>query len=111
MTLIEIRIYAKSAEKKPFLDWLRKLDSKWRYQVRMRLDRISAGHLGDCKPVSGAKGVFELRLHQGPGYRVYFAKEGKAIVLLLCAGDKSTQKKDIELASKFWEDYRSEGQK
>jgi putative addiction module killer protein len=51
--------------------------------------------------------VFELRIHLGAGYRIYYGKDGKDIVLLLCGGDKSTQSKDIKKAKFFWEDYKN----
>jgi putative addiction module killer protein len=50
-------------------------------------------------------GVYELRIHFGPGFRVYFGLDGESIILLLCGGDKSTQKKDIEAAHKHWKEY------
>jgi putative addiction module killer protein len=50
--------------------------------------------------------VFELRIFEGKGYRVYFAREGQAVVILLCGGDKSTQSRDIELAKTYWQEYR-----
>ena len=52
------------------------------------------------------EGVFELRIFEGKGYRVYFAREGKSIVMLLCGGDKSAQSRDIELAKRYWRKYR-----
>jgi putative addiction module killer protein len=65
-------------------------------RISARIDRLATGNLGDVEPVG--MGVSELRIHYGPGYRVYFTRQGKAIVLLLCGGDKSTQKQDIEQA-------------
>jgi putative addiction module killer protein len=58
-------------------------------RIYMRLDRMAAGNPGDVKPVG--EGVYELRIDHGPGYRVYFAKEGEIVILLLLGGDKSTQ--------------------
>lgn len=54
------------------------------------------------------EGVQELRIHFGPGFRVYFGREGDAVVILLCGGDKSTQARDIERAQDYWCDYRSQ---
>jgi len=65
---------------------------------------MSLGNFGDCKPVSG--GVRELRVDHGPGYRVYYAMEGKQVVLLLCGGDKRRQSADIRRALTFWNDYK-----
>lgn len=61
------------------------------------------GNFGDTKPVG--EGVSELRINEGKGYRVYFGRKGKEIVLLLCGGDKSTQQSDIKLAKKYWRKY------
>ena len=71
--------------------------------IASRLDRLAQGHAGDVKPVG--EGISELRIHYGPGYRVYFQKRGSAIIVLLCAGDKGSQAKDIETAkhlAKAW---------
>ncbi len=61
------------------------------------------GNLGDCSVVGA--GVYEMRIHFGPGYRVYFGQEGTHIIVLLCGGDKSTQAKDIKRAQEYWADY------
>jgi len=67
-----------------------------------RLDRLAYGHAGDAEPVG--EGISELRIHYGPGYRVYFRKRGDSLVILLCGGDKSTQAKDIRTAKRLAED-------
>jgi putative addiction module killer protein len=72
--------------------------------VRVRLDRLRLGNMGDCKPVGS--GVQELRIDFGPGYRVYLGQDGKNLILLLCGGDKSTQAKDIQAAHEYWTDYK-----
>ena len=64
-----------------------------------RLFRLANGLLGDVAPVG--EGVSELRIHYGPGYRIYFQQRNEELILLLCAGDKSSQRKDIELAKKI----------
>ena len=71
--------------------------------MRVRINRIRLGNWGDCKSVGG--GVSELRISYGPGYRVYFGKQGNTVVVLLCAGDKRTQTRDIEAAQARWQDY------
>ena len=63
---------------------------------------------GDCQPVGG--GVFELRLHFGPGYRIYFGQIDNRLVLLLCGGKKASQTRDIELATSYWREYRESHQ-
>lgn len=77
--------------------WLQALtDSSARAQILARLARLAAGHVGDWRAVG--RGVRELRIHYGPGYRVYFVQVGARIVLLLAGGDKSSQKRDIARA-------------
>jgi len=66
---------------------------------------VRLGNFGDCKSLGD--GVFELRMTFGPGYRVYFGREGEQVIVLLCGGDKSTQDKDIGRAKAAWTDYRS----
>ena len=67
------------------------------------LVRVSDGILGDTKHVG--EGVYELRLHTGPGYRIYFGREGDELVILLIGGDKSSQQRDIQRAQRFWRAY------
>jgi len=69
----------------------------------MRLRRIEQGNYGDCKHIQN--GLFELRFFFGPGYRIYFGEDGNTLVILLCGGDKSSQKKDILKAIKYWNEY------
>ena len=100
-----LRNYTTLAGEIPFLKWLNKLkDSVTRLRIRHRLDRLELGNLGDCQSVGD--GVFELRLFFGSGYRIYFAEQDETIVILLCAGDKSTQKKDIKIAKSYWQELK-----
>lgn len=86
-------------------EWLRDLrDRLAAARIVARLDRVAAGNLGDWKPVRN--GVCELRIHHGPGYRVYFVRTGEVFVLLLCGGDKDTQDKDIERAIEYLKDFK-----
>ena len=101
---IKIEIYETNKSVCPFLKWESKLDVKLRAQIRARLNRLRLGNIGDSKPVK--KGVKELRIHSGPGYRVYFGVSGKMVVLLLCGGDKGSQSRDIDKAVEYWEDYK-----
>lgn len=83
-----------------FVEWLDNLrDSRARTRIIARLDRMEMGNFGDVRPVGG--GVNELRIHYGPGYRVYFVRHGPAVVILLCGGDKRTQHADIAKAKKL----------
>jgi putative addiction module killer protein len=83
-----------------FQNWfaqLRDVEAKARITVRIR--RISLGNLGDAKPVGS--GINELRIHHGPGYRIYFVRRGSELVILLCGGDKSGQSRDIARAKEL----------
>jgi putative addiction module killer protein len=71
-------------------------DQVGKARIALRLDRAAKGNFGDCEPVG--EGVSEMRIHYGPGYRVYFTRCGAMIYLLLLGGDKSTQKRDIKRA-------------
>ena len=100
-----IEIYQTQDKQEPFTKWLRSLhDQKTRDRIRKRLDRLEDGNFGDCAFVGG--GVFELRLHFGPGYRVYFGEVDNTIVLLLCGGDKASQTRDIQRAKTYWQEYK-----
>lgn len=89
----------------PFRNWIRDIkDDKTRARIRIRLNRIRLGNFGDCKSVG--KGVNELRISFGAGYRVYYGKSRNDIVILLCGGDKGTQSKDIKIAQKYWSEYK-----
>jgi len=80
-----------------FSDWMVGLrDHRARAKIAARIDRPALRNPGDVEPVG--EGISELRIHYGPGYRVYFVSRGKTLVVLLCGGDKSTQSKDIKTA-------------
>ncbi|MGF1604668.1 MAG: type II toxin-antitoxin system RelE/ParE family toxin [Thermosynechococcaceae cyanobacterium] len=100
----QILIYADAAGQEPFSQWLESLrDVVGRKRILSRLRRIEQGNDGDCKAFGS--GVYELRLFFGPGYRVYFGKNGPTLVILLCGGDKSTQDRDIATAQSYWKEY------
>lgn len=84
----------RTAEFDRWLDGLK--DRLAKSSVQVRIDRLAKGNTGDAKPVG--KGVSEMRIHVGAGYRVYFTRMSSAIILLLCGGDKSSQSRDIERA-------------
>jgi putative addiction module killer protein len=89
-----MNIFQKSDE---FDAWLVGLkDHVGKAQIALRLDRAIKGNFGDCEPVG--EGVSEMRIHYGPGYRVYFTRRASVVYLLLLGGDKSTQKRDIKHA-------------
>ena len=97
----EIQAYRTQNGREPFTEWLRSLrDQRTRDRIRKRLERLGDGNFGDCRSVGD--GVFELRVHFGAGYRVYFSEMDRTIVLLLCGGDKSSQAEDIQRAKTYW---------
>lgn len=101
----EIDYYKKEDGTAPFREWLETLrDVNSRARIRIRLDRVRMGNLGDHKHLGD--GVWELRIDCGPGYRVYFAKEENRLILLLVGGDKDTQGRDITQAAGYLQDHR-----
>lgn len=80
-----------------FIVWLNGLrDARAVAKIAIRIKRLADGNFGDVAPVGD--GVSELRIHYGPGYRVYLVQRGEVVVILLCGGDKSTQARDIAVA-------------
>ena len=103
--MVEIRKYRRLVGVIPFDRWIAKLkDERAKARILVQLDRLRLGLTGDWKSVN--QGVFELRVSEGKGYRVYLAYQGKFSVILLCGGDKSTQARDIQLAKSYWQEYR-----
>lgn len=103
---LELRFYQTAAGSQPLRHWLDGLpDTQAATRIEERLARLAAGNLGDWRPVG--EGVLELRIDYGPGYRVYFARLGRLVVLLLCGGDKTTQDEDIKRAKDFFKDYKA----
>ena len=91
MTLVEIR------KTETFAKWLDDLDDiRARARILVRIERLASGNPGDVKPVG--EGVSELRIDYGPGYRVYYKKQGRTVVILLAGGCKRTQSKNIKTA-------------
>ena len=102
---MEIREYVNPKGKIRFTDWLRKLkDRKARQKIHTQIDRLRLGNAGDHKALGN--GIFEMRIHYGPGYRVYYGKTSDMIILLLCGGNKATQQQDVKIARQYWMDYR-----
>ena len=82
-----------------------RLDKTVRGIVRIRINRLRRGNFGDCSPIGGAKGIYELRIHFGSWYRVYFGKINDALILIVCGGIKGAQNRDIDKAKKYWQLY------
>ncbi len=90
-----------------FRKWMLKLrDIRAKVHILLRLTQVEGGNLGDFKSVGN--GVLEIRINYGPGYRLYFAKDGKTIVILLIGGDKFTQDQDIARAKNIWQGIKNE---
>lgn len=102
---MEVRIYQNEHENEPFSEWLNALkDAVTRRRIRKRLRRIERGNLGDFGSVGD--GVFELRIHFGPGYRIYYGYIDEETILLLAGGDKSSQARDIQTAKHYWAEHK-----
>lgn len=102
--MIEIREYLDRSGNSPFGEWRGSLNPEARRKVTTALYRIGLGNFSNVKGVSG--GVFECKINFGPGYRVYFGKDGEQVVILLGGGTKQRQRSDIKLALGRWEDYK-----
>lgn len=97
--------YVLSDGKEPVEDWLAALkDRKGRAKIRARINQFRAGNPGKHRMLG--PGILEMKIDFGPGYRVYYAKVGDQIVLLLCGGDKTTQNADIKKAGEYLSDYK-----
>ena len=92
--------------REPFEEWLDSLrDKKAQAIILERLNRLRLGNFGDCRHLG--EGVYELRMHYGPGYRVYFGDLDGEIVILLCGGSKRSQRQDIKRAKEYWQELRN----
>jgi putative addiction module killer protein len=98
-----LKIYQDCNGREPFSDWIRTLTVKDRARILARLDRVETGNMGDHKSVG--ENVHEFRFYFGSGYRIYYGEIDNTVVLLLCGGDKSSQKKDVKKAIGYWKDY------
>ena len=103
--MFTVRHYLSADGRDVIVEWIKRLrDPFAKVQVARRINRIEAGNFGDHKPCRD--GVWELRIDHGPGYRVYYARAGSVLVLLLCGGDKSSQAQDIDRAVELWRDWQ-----
>ena len=102
--MLEIRYYLARDGRSPFESWFASLDPVARAKVTVAIARLEQGNLSNAKGVG--EGVLEYRIHFGPGYRVYFGRDGNELVILLTGGTKKRQQRDITTAIEFWTDYR-----
>jgi putative addiction module killer protein len=102
--MIELRYYVARDGRSPFEQWFADLNATAAAKVSVALVRLEQGNLSNAKGVG--EGVLEYRIDWGPGYRVYFGRDGDALVILLSGGTKQRQQRDIEAAQVMWEDYR-----
>ena len=102
---MEVIHYLTESGRDPYQEWLDGLkDIRARVAIQRRIDRLVSDNFGDHKFCRD--GVWELRIDTGPGYRIYYAQTNQMIVLLLCGGDKRSQKSDIDRAVKYWDNYQ-----
>ena len=102
--MIEIREYIDDRGRSPFGRWFDGLDAKAAARVRTTLARMEAGNLSNVKGVGS--GVLERRIQAGPGYRVYFGRDGDTLLVLLGGGTKDRQQNDLEDARDLWQEYK-----
>ena len=107
--MVALKIYQMANGRVPLDEWLAGLtDVMARARIRARLARVQTGNFGDCKSLR--QGLQELRVDHGPRYRVYLSRQGPAVVLLLCGGDKGGQHNAIDSALKYLADWHKRGE-
>jgi putative addiction module killer protein len=102
--MIEIRYYVAANGKEPFADWFSELEAVASAKITRALARMEQGNFSNVKSVG--EGVLEYRIDFGPGYRIYFGRDGDTLVILLTGGTKKRQQRDIEAAHSYWQDYK-----
>jgi len=102
--MLEIRYYVAEDGSQPFAEWFENVEPVARAKVARAIARMEQGNLSNVKPVG--EGVLEYRLDFGPGFRVYFGRDGDVLVILLTGGTKKRQQRDIEDARANWQDYK-----
>lgn len=102
--MLELRYYLASDGVSPFESWFGDLDATAAAKVSVALVRLEQGNLSNAKAVG--EGVLEYRIDWGPGYRVYFGRDGDVLVILLTGGAKKRQQRDIDAAKAHWADYK-----
>lgn len=104
--MIEIRQYVDRLGRNPFERWFKDQDGATRARITIALGRMEDGNFASAKGIG--EGAFELRLDFGPGYRVYFGKDGETVVILLGGGTKKRQQADIQRVRALWHEYKQQ---
>lgn len=100
-----VHIYQDKKGNEPFHDWLDSIkDKRTRARIDNRIKRVRLGNLGDRQSLGGS--LYELRLHFGAGYRIYYGRVSDNHIILLLGGDKNSQAQDLEKVKHYWEDYK-----
>jgi putative addiction module killer protein len=102
--MLEIRYVVAPSGQQPFAEWFADLEPVARAKVTRALARMEQGNLSNVKPVGG--GVLEFKIDFGPGYRVYFGRDGSTLIVLLTGGTKKRQQRDIATAIEYWRSYK-----
>ncbi len=102
--MTEVKEYLDRADRSPFGEWFNEVDAKVAAKVAKARQKLAAGHTGNTKSVG--EGVSEYKIDFGPGYRLYYGKDGDAFILLLCGGSKKSQQQDITEAKRLWKEYK-----
>ena len=102
--MIDVVLYVDASGASPFTEWFDELDARAAAKVTTAIARMVNGNLSSVKSVG--QGVVEYRIDYGPGYRVYFGRDGDALIILLAGGTKKRQQRDIEQAHERWADYK-----
>jgi putative addiction module killer protein len=103
--MLEVRYFLASNGSSPFADWFAEVDAAARAKITVAIARMGQGNLSNVKSVGG--GVLEYKIDFGPGYRVYFGRDGDVLIVLLTGGTKKRQQRDIKSAIAFWTDYKA----
>jgi putative addiction module killer protein len=102
--MLETRYYVSASGESPFAEWFAGLDAAASAKIVRAVTRIEQGNLSNVKSVG--EGVLEYRIDFGPGYRIYFGRDGEAVIILLTGGTKKRQQRDIDTAHAYWLDYK-----
>ena len=102
--MLDIRYYVSASGEEPFAEWFAELDAVASAKIVRALARMEQGNFSNVKGVG--EGVLEYRIDFGPGYRIYFGRDGETIIVLLTGGTKKRQQRDIDLAHAYWQDFK-----